>query len=89
MDRDRFESVNRFAVRTPWLHGPAGASATYGLVAFAGLLVWAWVRARQVGDRRGQAGLLWAGLAPLVALLTGGATGHRQTVPDGHVRVGP
>ncbi|WP_371748629.1 phosphatase PAP2 family protein [Aquihabitans sp. G128] len=40
-------------------------------MAFAGLLVWAWVRARRVGDLRGQAGLLWAGLAPLVALLVG------------------
>jgi len=73
VDRDLFEAVNRFAVRTPWLNGVAGAYASYGIAAFAGLLLWSWLRARRAGDRTGQAGLIWAGLAPVVALLVGAA----------------
>ena len=35
-----FEQVNQFAKATPWLHGLVSAYAAYGLVLFAGLLLY-------------------------------------------------
>ena len=44
-----FLTVNGFARSTPWLHGPLGVYAGYGLVLFAGLLIVGWWIARRDG----------------------------------------
>jgi len=61
-------SVNDFARATPWLHGPLGLYAVYGLVVFAGLLLAGWWVARQAGDPARMAAALWAPLGMLLAL---------------------
>lgn len=48
---DLFTTINRFAVNTPWLHGPMAAYAGYGLLLFAGLLLAGWWVARSRSDR--------------------------------------
>ncbi len=76
MDASLYRSVNRFADHTPWLHGPAIAFATYGVVVFAALLALAWWRARQSRDLDGQAGVGWAAGASLIAIGLGQIIGH-------------
>lgn len=76
MDHELFRTVNRFAVRTGWLHDPATAYAKYGVVIFAALLVVAWLRARHAGDLQAEAGLGWAGVATLISLGIGQIVGH-------------
>ena len=68
LQRDWFESVNRFARSTPILHAPLRLYAVYGVVLFAGLLLVAWWQARRAGDPRAMAAALWAPLGSLVAL---------------------
>ena len=63
-----FLSVNDFARATPWLHGPLGLYAGYGLVVFAGLLVAGWWIARKAGDPARMAAALWAPVGMLVAV---------------------
>ncbi len=68
MDTSLFERINRFAVRTPWLHPVATAYATYGIVVFGGLILLAFWRARETGNLEVEAGAVWAGAAASVAL---------------------
>lgn len=76
MDASLYRTVNRFADRTSWLHGPAVAYAKYGVVIFAGLLLLAWWRARRAGDLEAEARIGWAGAATLIALGLGQIIGH-------------
>lgn len=71
VDRATCRQFNRLADRTQWLHGPATSYAEYGIVLFALLLHWGWWRARRTGDLMAEAGIGWAGGAPLVALAFG------------------
>lgn len=63
-----FGSVNDLARHTGWLHGPATAYASYGVVLFAVLLLGSWWTARAAGDVRRLALALWAPVGALVAL---------------------
>jgi undecaprenyl-diphosphatase len=67
LDGPAFLDVNEFARDTPWLHGPAFAFATYGVVLFGALLIAGWWLARG-RDSRTVAASLWAGAATLLAL---------------------
>lgn len=67
-DERWFRAVNRFAEHTPWLHTPARLYAEYGVVLFAGLLLWSWWRARAAGDPRRMAAALWAPVGMLIAV---------------------
>jgi len=64
-----FLIINDFARATPWLHGPLGLYAGYGLVVFAGLLLAGWWVARQAGEPARMAAALWAPLGMLLALV--------------------
>ncbi|HVX47279.1 MAG TPA: phosphatase PAP2 family protein [Mycobacteriales bacterium] len=68
-DKSDFRVVNDFAKSTGWLHEFMADWATYGIVLFAAVLLYGWWRSRQAGDLRTQAGLVWAGLAALLALI--------------------
>ena len=57
---DWFGAVNDFARSTPWLHTPARLYAEYGVVLFAGLLLFSWLLARREGDLRPVTAALWA-----------------------------
>ena len=59
--------VNAFARDTAWLHGPAKAYATYGIVLFAAMLLAGWWVSRPRRSER-LAASLWAGAAGLVAV---------------------
>ena len=62
---DLFTRINDVAIRTPWLHGPMAAYASYGLVLFAGLLLLGWWVARDRSDRV----MATALLAPVAAVV--------------------
>jgi membrane-associated phospholipid phosphatase len=62
---DLFLSVNAFARSTPWLHAPASAYATYGVLVFAALMIAGWWIAR----RRSSMTMAAALLAPVATLL--------------------
>ena len=64
-----FLRINDFARATPWLHGPLGLYAGYGLVVFAGLLLVGWWIARTAGEPARMAAALWAPLGMLLALV--------------------
>lgn len=68
MNDSLFEQVNRFAVATPWLHPLVLGYATYGVVAFAALLLAGWWSARRSGDPRAVAVGVSAGAATLLAI---------------------
>ena len=59
--------VNDLARRTPWLHGPVAAYATYGVVLFAALLLAGLLIGRRRDDRT-LAAAGWAGAAMLLAV---------------------
>ena len=63
-----FLRINDFARATPWLHGPLGLDAGYGLVVFAGLLLVGWWIARTAGEPARMVAALWAPLGMLLAL---------------------
>jgi undecaprenyl-diphosphatase len=63
-----FEQVNAFARATPWLHAPAQAFATYGIVVFAVLLLAGWWIARRAGRVAGVVAAISAGGATLLAV---------------------
>lgn len=67
LDERLFAAVQSFARSTPWLHVPAVLFATYGVVLFAGLALWALLRARRAGDRD-LAAAGWVALGTLVAV---------------------
>jgi undecaprenyl-diphosphatase len=59
-----FESVNRFARNTPWLHAPMAAYAVYGIAVFAGFIVVGWWLARSRGART----MAYALITPVAAV---------------------
>ncbi|WP_229856753.1 phosphatase PAP2 family protein [Nocardioides flavus (ex Wang et al. 2016)] len=63
-----FSAVNDFARSTPWLHTPARMYAEYGVVLFAGLLLFSWLLARRDGDLRRVTAALWAPAGALIAI---------------------
>jgi undecaprenyl-diphosphatase len=63
-----FNSINRFARATPWLHGAITAYANYGIILFVTLLVAGWWIARRRGDTRMLAAVLIAGASTLLAV---------------------
>lgn len=67
-DRTVFDAINGFARHTVWLHSPALAYATYGVVLFAGLLLVGWWVARSTGNHTKVAAALWTPLGALLAL---------------------
>jgi undecaprenyl-diphosphatase len=67
-DRGIFDVINTFARHTVWLHSPALAYATYGVVLFAGLLLAGWWVARSTGNHIKVAAALWTPLGALLAL---------------------
>lgn len=68
-DAGDFLLINRFARRTGWLHGfMTGYASTYGLVVLLLLLAAGWWLARNAGQLRAMAALIWAGLGTLVAV---------------------
>jgi undecaprenyl-diphosphatase len=68
LDDDLFASANDFSADTPWLHPAVVAFAKFGVVLFAGLLVFAYLRGRRRGSSRELAASGWAGIATLIAL---------------------
>jgi undecaprenyl-diphosphatase len=68
MNDSLFGEVNRFAVATPWLHPLVLGYATYGVVAFAALLLAGWWSARRSGDPRAVGLAVAAGVATLLAV---------------------
>lgn len=63
-----FLRVNHFARQTGWLHGPAAAYASDGIVVFAVLLLLGVLYARRRGDLRAVARALLAPIGVLVAV---------------------
>jgi undecaprenyl-diphosphatase len=68
MDEQVFQSVNRFARGTPWLHGLVLGYATYGVIVFAALLVVGWWVARRSGRVDRIAAAVCAGAGTLLAV---------------------
>lgn len=66
-DVNLFLDINRFALRTDWLHGPLKLVANYGILVFFLLLVCGWLYARRQNVSK-VAALVWAGLGTLVAV---------------------
>lgn len=62
-----FLGINRFAERTPWLHGFFHAIANYGILFFLILLVAGWLYARREAVSK-MAALVWAGIGTLLAV---------------------
>ncbi len=70
MDFRLFSAVNRFAARTPWLHGVGRFVASQGITVFAILLLAAWWTARRSPrPAHGVAAAVWAGAAAPIALV--------------------
>jgi membrane-associated phospholipid phosphatase len=67
-NRHDFRVVNDWAKHTGWLHGSMEAVATYGVIAFAALLLAGWWLARRARDDTRMAAALWAPVAALVAV---------------------
>ena len=63
---DLFLRINAFSADTPWLHGPAAAYATYGILVFGLLMVAGWWVARR-RDVRVMASALLVPVAALAA----------------------
>jgi undecaprenyl-diphosphatase len=63
-----FDTVNRVAKNTGWLHPFATAFANYGVVAFAVCLIAGWALARRAADSRVMARALLAGAGVLAAV---------------------
>jgi len=69
MDARLFRWFNHVADRTAWAHGVARFFATYGIVAFAVLLLLAWWDARSAEDSLGAVtSVIWAGVASLIGV---------------------
>jgi membrane-associated phospholipid phosphatase len=67
LDDRIFFAINSLARHTGWLHAPAAAYATYGVVLFAALLAAGVLIARR-GPSRPLAAALWAPVATLLAV---------------------
>ncbi len=76
VDRAWFLDVSSFARSTPWLHGPAVAYTSYGVVLFALLLLTGWWVARRHRDLRAVTAALWAPVGMLLALALNQPLGH-------------
>jgi undecaprenyl-diphosphatase len=63
-----FQTVNAFAVGSPWLHGPMVVVSEFGVLVFAGLLVSGWWIARRSGNPGRQAAALWAPIGTVLAV---------------------
>ncbi len=68
VDPGLFLRINGFARATGWLHPLMVGWASYGVAAFAMLMVLGWWQARRRGDAVAMAAALWAPLATLVAV---------------------
>lgn len=68
VQEDWFGAVNHFARLTPWLHTPARLYTEYGVVLFAGLLLFSWFLTRRDGDLHRVTAALWAPLGALIAI---------------------
>ncbi len=60
--------INDFARATPWLHVPARLFAQYGIVGFAGVLLWSWWLARRIPGPRAMTAALWAPVGAMLAI---------------------
>ena len=76
IDRSWFLAVNELARDTSWLHAPATAFASYGVVVFAALLLASWWVARGRRDLTAVAASLWAPLGVLLAVALNQPLGH-------------
>lgn len=68
LDATLYRAMNRLANRSDWAHRPVVAYAKLGIGVFAVLLVLGWWQARDTGDLRQMALVVWAGGGALVAL---------------------
>lgn len=69
MDSSWFRDVHTFERQTAWLHGLMRSDAKYGVAVFALLLVIGYLLARRAPDALQRVSVVvWAALAPLVAL---------------------
>src|SRR3954447_26788653 len=94
MDARAFRWINRFADGTGWAHPFVVAFATYGIVAFAVLLVAAFLDGRRRDDIHAVAATVWADAAAIVALgiaqRVGGASARARpynAMPGVHVLI--
>jgi membrane-associated phospholipid phosphatase len=67
-DTELFLRINAFARATGWLHPLMTGWASYGIIAFAALLLLAWWQARRRAEPAAMAAALWAPLATLLAV---------------------
>lgn len=93
-DASVYRAVNRLADRTGWAHGAFVAYAKFGVVIFALLLLVGWWNARRRSDLDSLAGVVWAGVATLLAVgvnqIVGGLVERARpytVMPDVHVLV--
>jgi undecaprenyl-diphosphatase len=68
-DAELFLRINAFARATSWLHPLMTGWASYGIIAFAVLLLLGWWQARRRADPAAMAAALWAPLATLLAVV--------------------
>ncbi len=68
MDERLFDAVNHFTRATPWLHTMVNGYASYGVSAFALLLLAGWWTARRSAEPARMAAVLSAGAAVLLAV---------------------
>jgi len=67
-DAGDFLLVNRFARRTPWLHGILAEYAGAGLALFVVLIAVGWWLARRQSSLDRMAAVIWSGIGTLVAV---------------------
>ena len=81
MDTALFHWINDLAGTSPWLDNVISFYAKYGVVLFAVLLAGSYLEARHRDDIVRVAGTIWAGAAPLVALVVAQAVGRQIDRP--------
>jgi len=76
VDRTLFRWINDLADTTTWANGTMKFYASSGIVVFAVLLLAGFLLGRKRRDHHAMAASIWAGGAPLVALIIGQAIGR-------------
>lgn len=76
MDYRAYRWVNRLQIHTRWAHAPVRLYATDGIVVLALILPVGWALTRGDASPRPLAGVVWAGVAALVALTVNQVLGH-------------